>query len=69
MVGPALMRHTRLWDGEVDFRRTGGAIVVNCKNFHLIVSIVLEIIELDSAGVSRNGVFCPFLVLLDLFKR
>lgn len=57
-----------MWDGEVNFGRAGGAVVVYCINFHLIFSVVLEIMELDSAGVSRNFIFSPFLILLVLFE-
>lgn len=64
----ALINPTRLWDSEVNFGTAGGAIVVYCINFHLIVSIVLEIVQLDFAGVSRKFFFSPFLILLVLFQ-
>lgn len=64
----ALINPTRLWDGEVNLGSVGGAIVVYCIHFHLIVSIILEIVQLDFAGISRNFFFSPFLILLVLFQ-
>lgn len=64
----ALINPTRLWYGEVNFGSIGGAIVVYCIHLHLIVSIVLEIVQLDFAGVSRDFFFSPFLILLVLFQ-
>lgn len=64
----ALINPTRLWDGEVNFGSIGGSIVIYCIHFHLIASIVLEIVQLDFAGVSRDFFFSPFLILLVLFQ-
>lgn len=64
----ALINCTRLRDGEVNMGRAGGAVVVYGKNFHLIVRVVLEIMQMDLAQVSRNLFLCPVLIFLVLLQ-
>lgn len=68
IIALSLINPTRLWDGEVNCGSPGGAIVVYCRNFHLIVSIVLEVFQMDFGGVSRNFFFSPFLFFMVLFQ-
>lgn len=64
----ALFSLTRLRDGEVNMGRAGGAVVVHCKNFHLIVRVVLEIMKMDFAQVSRHLFLCPLFILFVLLE-